>query len=111
MKAKALRDKILIHNLEKGERKTSGGIVLVDDDKKAGGVRPRWAQIYDVGPEVKDPEIIAGRWILVEHGRWTRGMVLEDDNGERLTVWGIQWPDPILLISDEQPVEFAERYS
>ena len=111
MQARAIRDKILICNLEKGERKTAGGIFLVDDDKKAEGIRPRWAQIYDVGPDVKDPELQPGRWILVEHGRWTRGMTVQRDDGEQMTLWGVQWPDPILLISDEQPVEFASRYS
>jgi hypothetical protein len=111
MKAKAIRDKILICNIEKGERKTAGGIVLTDDNKKGDGVRARWAQIYDVGPDVKDPELVPGKWILVEHGRWTRGMDLLDDNGDPFTLWGVQWPDPILMVADEQPVEFAERYS
>ena len=111
MKAKAIRDKILIYNIEKGERMTAGGIVLTDDDKRSSGVRPRWAQIYDVGPEVKDPELVPGRWVLVEHGRWTRGMEIDTDEGERITLWGVQWPDPIIMVSDEKPVEFANRYS
>lgn len=110
MKARAINDKVLIWNMEKGERMTAGGIVLTDDDKKGAGVRPRWAQIYAVGPDVKDPELVEGRWILVEHGRWTRGMEIDTDEGERITLWGVQWPDSIMMVSDEQPVEFAARY-
>jgi co-chaperonin GroES (HSP10) len=111
MKARAINNKVLIWNLEKGERRTAGGIVLTDDDRRAEGVRPRWAQVYAVGPDVKDDEIVPGVWVLVEHGRWTRGMEVIGEDGEPFTVWGVEWPDPFLMVSDEQPVEFAARYS
>ena len=40
-----LRNNILVRNLEKGEQKTKGGIILRDDDAQAHGIRPRWAQV------------------------------------------------------------------
>jgi len=110
MKAKAINNKILIWNMEKGERLSKGGIVLTDDDRRGGGVRPRWAQIYAIGPDVKD-DLKEGQWVLVEHGRWTRGMTIEGDDGETITLWGVEWPTPIMMVADECPVEFADRYS
>ncbi len=109
MKVRALRDKILVCEMEKGERKTKGGIVLVDDDKKAEGIRARWAKIYNVSQEINDPEIVAGKWVLIEHGRWTRVMYIEQD-GEQLALWGVKYPECILAVSDECPVEYAGRF-
>ena len=109
MKVRAIRNKILVTNIEKGERKTAGGIVIPDDDKKSEGVRARWAQIYDIGPDVKDEDLKPGLWILIEHGKWTRRM--EVNEGENtLVLWGVEWPDPIIMVSDECPVEYAERF-
>jgi len=111
MKAKAINNKILIWNMEKGERLTKGGIVLTDDNRKSEGVRPRWAQIYAIGPDVHDDELAPGKWVLVEHGRWTRGMTILNSDGEEVTLWGVEWPDPFIMVADECPVEFAARYS
>ena len=102
--------KILVERLEKGERRTQGGIILRDDNGKSEGIRPRWAKIHSVGPGINDPDLEPGKWVLVEHGRWTRGLDLVDDDGERFTLWGIDWPDAVLCVSDEQPVEFAHRF-
>jgi len=100
MKITALPTKILATELEKGESKSSGGIVLLDDDGKVEGVRARWMQVYSKGNEVTD-EIQEGDWIYVEHGRWTRGMEIHDGE-KKLELWGID-PDSILLVSDEKP--------
>ena len=98
MRIRATRETILAKTMEKGERKSAGGIVIPDDDGKDSGIRPRWCQVHDVGSasEFKD-EISEGDWILVAHGRWTQGV---DFNGE--TLWKID-PDGILLHSDEYP--------
>jgi co-chaperonin GroES (HSP10) len=101
MKVKALSTKILATDLERGEQKSAGGIVLLDDDGKVEGVRARWMQVYSKGKEVTD-EIQEGDWIYVEHGRWTRGMELREDDNV-VTLWGID-PDGILLVSSEKPV-------
>ena len=98
MKIRAIGKNILAVMMEKGERKTAGGIVIPNDDGKESGIRPRWCQVYDVGPdsELKD-DIIEDDWICVAHGRWTQGMVLDDK-----TIWKID-PNGILLHSDELP--------
>ena len=98
MRIRATRETILAKTMEKGERKSAGGIVIPDDDGTDSGIRPRWCQVYDVGPEseLKD-DINVGDWICVAHGRWTQGMVLDDK-----TIWKID-PNGILLHSDKLP--------
>ncbi len=107
MKVRAIKNRVIATQMEKGERKTAGGIVLPDDNGKDEGIRPRWGKVLSVGPEVK-AEIEVGDWILVEHGRWTRPMELRDGD-EVSVIWGIE-EESILLVSDEQPVDFASRY-
>lgn len=107
MKLKAIKDRVLATQMEKGERKTAAGIILTDDNGKEGGIRARWGLVLAIGPDVK-ADISIGDWICVEHGRWTRPMEIREDD-ETMTVWGIE-EESILLVSDEQPVEFANRY-
>jgi len=83
-----------------GEQKTSTGIVLLSDDGKSEGVKPRWAQVFAVGPEQTDVKI--GEWVLVEHGRWTRGITVEDETGVEFTIWRVD-PAGILMSADERP--------
>jgi hypothetical protein len=49
-----------------------------------------------VGPDQK--EITVGQWICVAHGRWTRGLDIEDETGQH-TIRRID-PEDILLMSD-----------
>jgi len=94
---KALHDNVLVTEMNFKERFSSGGIVIVGDDGKASGIRPRWGKVYAVGPEQTDIKV--GQYILVSHGRWTRGINVEDDTGE-FTIRKIDNND-ILLVSDE----------
>lgn len=96
---RTLKDFILVTDMNFGERTTSGGLVLLNDDRRSAGVRPRWAKIYAIGETQKDFKV--GQWILVSHGRWTRGVTIEVDGGE-LTIRRVD-PNDILLVSDEQP--------
>ena len=41
-----LPDKVLVEMIKKGERKV-GSIIVLDDDGKREGIRPRWARIYE----------------------------------------------------------------
>jgi hypothetical protein len=82
------------------ERKLSSGIYLLNDDGRGAGIRPRWARVYATGPEQQD--IRVGQWILVAHGRWTRGVKIEDTSGE-VVIRRID-PNDILLVSDNEPV-------
>jgi co-chaperonin GroES (HSP10) len=92
-----LNDWVLISDMQFTGRTLSSGIILLGDDGKANGIRPRWGCVYAVGPEQKDVEI--GQYVLVAHGRWTRGIDIEDETGKH-TVRRID-PKDILLISDE----------
>jgi len=66
--------------MEFGEQTTSGGIIIASDDGKDQGIKPRWGCVVSKGNENTDPYEI-GDWILVEHGRWTRGFEVEMDDG------------------------------
>ncbi len=99
MKLRALTNKILCKEMEKGELKSRGGIILINDDNSEQGIRPRWMQVISVGPEVHG--ISPDQWIMVEHGRWTHGMVMRDDK-EEFTIWGAE-EESVLLVADEKP--------
>lgn len=96
---RALNDYVLVADMNFKERITSSGLYLLNDDGRTAGIRPRWAQVYAVGP--KQTDVRAGQWILVSHGRWTRGVKVEDSTGEH-TIRRIDTND-ILLVSDEEP--------
>ena len=96
-----IKDHILVTEMAFKERKLSSGIVLLNDDGKTSGIRPRWAKVYAVGPE--QTEIQVGQWIFVEHGRWSRGIEVEVNN-EQLTLRRVD-PKSIIFVSDEEPNE------
>lgn len=96
---RALNDWVLVTDMEFSERVTTTGIWLPDDNGKSTGIRPRWGRIYAVGPQQK--EVRVGQWICVAHGRWTRGVEIQDDEGVK-TLRRID-PNDILLLSDEEP--------
>ncbi len=77
-----LKDSVLVTNMAFGERKTYGGLLLTNDNGKSQGIHPRWGKVYAVGPEQKD--IAVGQWILIAHGRWTRGISIEDETGNHV---------------------------
>lgn len=95
-----LKDTILVHGMEFRERISRGGLIIPDDDMKSSGIRPRWAQVYAVGPDVTDVKV--GDYIMIAHGRWSRGIAIEDEDGEK-TIRKVD-PNDILLISDK-PVQ------
>ena len=96
------KNNVLVKDREFGERMTVGGIIIIDDDKKGQGIRPRWAQVVAVGPKQED--VVPGEYILVAHGRWSRGIDMTDENGETTTVRLID-PKDMLMSSDEPPKE------
>lgn len=96
-KLKALNDTIIVSDMYFGERLSAGGIILRNDDTKSAGIRPRWGKIYALGPDVKDLKV--GQYICVSHGRWTRGIKIEDSEGEK-TIRKVD-PKDVLLVSDE----------
>ena len=99
---RAVKGRVLVHNIEQGEKRTKNGIIILDDDGKERGIRERWAQVYAIGPDVDD--ISVGQWVLIKHGRWSRGIDV-NANGAKTTIRQADYPDAILLVSDECPIE------
>ena len=99
VKIKALRDDVLVTDMDFGEVKLSSGIILRSDDGKAHGVKPRWGCVYQVGPENTDVQV--GQWVLVEHGRWTRKIKIND--GERDFDLQRVETKAIIAVSDTHP--------
>lgn len=105
-KLRPLHDKVLVTDMNFGEGKTKSGIILTSDDGKSSGLHPRWCRVLFVGDEQKD--IKEGQWLLMQHGRWSRGIKYEQENGDELIIRMIDL-EGVLLVSDEQPDEDDER--
>lgn len=95
---KPLNDSVIVSDMLFDQRISRGGLILLNDNGTTHGIRPRWAQVYAVGPTQTDVKI--GQWVLVAHGRWTRGIDIEDESG-KITIRRVD-PKDILLVSDEQ---------
>lgn len=98
-----IRDNILVSDMDFDTRTTKAGIHLLSDDGKSEGIRPRWGRVWAIGEEQKFFK--KGDWVLVDHGRWTRGITVQDENGLETIIRRID-NDCILAIADEKPNEF-----
>ncbi len=89
---------------------------LIADDSFAGpydpvgggrhsGIRPRWARVLAIGPEVVDVQI--GDLVLCDTLKWGRKVPLGRDGQEVVYFWNIKVTD-ILVVSDEK--SSAENY-
>lgn len=96
---KPLRDSVIVTDMDFSGRQLQSGVILLGDDGKTDGIRPRWARVYAVGPEQQDVSV--GQWCLIEHGRWSRGLKVIKD-GEEITIRRAD-PNAIIFVSDEQP--------
>ena len=96
---KPLHKRVLVSDMFFGEKKTKGGVILLDDDGKESGIHPRWCKVYAVGS--KQDDVKTGQWLLVAHGRWSRALKIVK-NDQELDVRMIDEND-ILLVSDEEP--------
>jgi len=96
----AIGNRVLVTHMDFGEQKTAGGLIISSDDGQTRGIYPRWGKIYAKGPQNNDPYDV-GDWVLIEHGRWTRSVLLEQEN-EDLEVRMVE-TESILAWSDEQP--------
>ena len=97
--------RVLVYKMRFGDIKTKGGLILLDDDGKEKGIHPRWGQVYAVGAKQTDVQV--GQWVLIAHGRWTRGMLVEKDSVKE-EVRMVDEND-ILLVSDMEPLEEAAK--
>ena len=96
---KPLSNNVIVRDMSFEGRTLDSGIVLLGDDGKTDGIRPRWAQVYAVGPEQTD--VTVGQWVLLEHGRWGRGIKITQE-GEELTIRRAD-PEAIMMVSDTEP--------
>jgi co-chaperonin GroES (HSP10) len=100
-----LRDGIIVEDMKFGMQTTSKGLIILDDNGSNHGIKPRWARVYSVGPDQKD--ISVGQYILVEHGRWTRGIeIVDPETGEETVVRKVD-NENILMVSDEPMTDMA----
>ena len=97
---KPLHDRLMVSDMEFGEVISNGGIILPSDDGQQHGIKPRWAKIVSIGHENTD-DYNVGDWILIQHGRWTRGIDLEDGSGEK-TIRMVE-AESILAYQEEKP--------
>lgn len=97
---KALHDNVIVSDMEFDTRITQAGLILPNDNGTTLGIRPRWGRVYAVGKDQKDVQV--GQWICVAHGRWTRGIDIDDGTGQtKRTIRKID-PKDILLVSDSE---------
>ena len=101
---RAIGNRVLVTDMYFGEQKTASGLIISNDDGKTRGVYPRWGKVYSKGPDNKDP-YEKGDWILIEHGRWTRGMNVETPEGD-IEMRMVE-TESILAWSDETPEDVA----
>jgi co-chaperonin GroES (HSP10) len=97
---RAVGNRVLVTDMYFGEQTTASGLIISSDNGKERGIYPRWGLVYAKGPDNTD-EFEVGHWILVEHGRWTRGMSIEVD-GTELEVRMVE-AESILAYSNEKP--------
>jgi co-chaperonin GroES (HSP10) len=95
-----IRDNVLVTDMNFDARVSKGGIVLPSDDGKSEGVRHRWGRVWAIGPEQQDVKV--DEWILVEHGRWTRGVTVELEDGTDIIIRRVDLKG-ILIVTDDNP--------
>ena len=107
-KLKPISNRVIVSNMHFGEQKTASGLILTSDDGDSRGIYPRWGQVHAKGP-ANDDSYEIGDWVLVEHGRWTRGIDIDEGNGEEVTLRMVE-AESILAFSNEKPdgVQMAE---
>ena len=96
---KPLHNSVIVTDMDFSGRQLSSGVILLGDDGKTDGIRPRWARVYRVGPEQHSVRV--GQWVLVEHGRWSRGLKIIKD-GEEIIIRRAD-PEAIIFVSDSKP--------
>lgn len=98
---RALHNHVIVCDMNFHEKISHGGIIIPNSDGKLEGIYARWAKVYAVGNKQKDVRV--GQYVLVKHGRWTRGVEVEDTDGTKI-IRRIDQND-ILLVSDQPMVD------
>lgn len=100
-----IKDNILITDMNFSEQRTASGIVVLSDDGKSEGIKPRWGRVWAIGPDQHDVEV--GDWILVEHGRWTRAAEIEQEDGEIVKIRRVDTQRIIMKSKESPPSEIT----
>jgi len=95
-----IHDQVLIYNMNFEEQKTAAGIIVRSDDGKSEGIKPRWGKVWAVGQDQHDIKV--NDWILIEHGRWTRGIKAETQDGTEIVIRKVE-NISIMAIMDHCP--------
>jgi co-chaperonin GroES (HSP10) len=100
-----IRKNVIVSDMYFGEQKTKGGLIIKDDDGTTRGIYPRWARVHAKGPENTE-EYSVGDWVLIDHGRWTRSVVIDEGSGEKelrmidvdaILIWSNTKPDDVFI--------------
>jgi co-chaperonin GroES (HSP10) len=107
---KPINDRVLVSNMYFGEQTLKSGLIISDDNGSTRGIYPRWGQVHAKGPK-NDSAYQIGDWVLIEHGRWTRSVKIDEGTGE-LELRMVD-ADCILAFSNEKPtgVQFGKEYN
>lgn len=101
MKFRTIGDRVIGRMIDGfGEKVSAGGIITQEKDGDAKSIRPRWFEVTHVGPGNED--FAVGEYVLVEHGRWTRGFKANPTDDYKLYMLDLE---KILCASDSLPEE------
>lgn len=100
---KPIRDKVLAKMLEPvGAERIVNGIILTATNLGEESIRPRWFEVISVGPE--QSMLQAGEYVLVPHGRWSRGIDLDNTLREEDKIFLLD-NDALMGTSDVNPLD------
>ena len=99
-----IRDNVFVTDMSFDEQISAGGIYIPSDDGKTEGIKPRWGRVYAIGPQQKDIQV--GEWILIEHGRWTRAITIEESDGTIRKIFRVD-TNCMLMSADDKPTELS----
>jgi co-chaperonin GroES (HSP10) len=102
-KLNPLRDNVMAKMIEPvgALRKTHGGVLMTEHQQSEEFVRARWFVVTHVGPEQND--VTEGQYVLVSHGRWSRGIDFDNTHLEADKLFLID-NDELLMVSDIDPL-------
>jgi co-chaperonin GroES (HSP10) len=102
---KPLHARVAVTDMNFEEKLTASGLIIPSTNGKSSGVHPRWGKVHAKGPKNTD-EFEVGQWILIEHGRWTRAINVENEDGSEFKVWVVD-ETGIIGWSVDQPEEMV----
>jgi co-chaperonin GroES (HSP10) len=103
---RALHDHVIVTDMNFDQKISHGGIIIPTGDRKLEGIHARWARVYAVGPDQQD--VCTGQYVLITHGRWTRGLDIEDPEGEK-TIRRVDNKDILMVSNDPMQDETIGR--